>query len=71
MKNRNLDSPRTKTNTLIRGQKVSEEVKRTLNFQSVWLVKGIREKYRLAAERKSKEMFVNVLTSKLLRKYRL
>lgn len=71
MKNRNLDSPRTKTNTLIRGQKVSEEVKRTLNFQSVCLVKGIREKYRLATERKSKEMFVNVLTSKLLRKYRL
>lgn len=71
MKNRNLDSPRTKTNTLIRGQKVSEEVKRTLNIQSVCLVKGIREKYRLAAERKSKEMFVNVLTSKLLRKYRL
>lgn len=69
VKNRNLDSPRTKTNTLIRGQKVSEEVKRTLNVHHS-LVKGIREKYRLAAERKSKEMFVNVLTSKLLRKYR-
>lgn len=40
VKNRNLDSPRTKTNTLIRGQKVSEEVKRTLNFHHS-LVKGI------------------------------
>lgn len=70
MKNRNLDSPRTKMNTLTRGQKVSEEVKRTLNFHHS-LVKGIREKYRSAAERKNKEMFVNVLTSKLLRKYRL
>ena len=43
VKNKNLDSPRTKTNTLIRGQKVSDEVKRTLNFHHS-LVKGIREK---------------------------
>lgn len=33
------------------------------------LVKGIREKYRLVVERKSKEMFVNVLILKLLLKY--
>ena len=70
VKNKNLDSPRTKTNTLIRGQKVSDEVKRTLNFHHS-LVKGIREKYRLSVDRRNKELFINVLTSKLLRKYRL
>lgn len=43
--NQGKDSPRTKTRKLLRGQSVSDEVRRKLLFHQT-LVKGLRDKYK-------------------------
>ena len=65
-----LDSPRTKTDSMLRGQRVSMPVKKTLLFHHV-LVKGVTEKYKLMKSERSKQLLAQAFCNKLLKKYRM
>lgn len=68
--NQGKDSPRTKTRKLLRGQSVSDEVRRKLLFHQT-LVKGLRDKYKETRKRRTQQEIVGILPSKLLQKYKL
>ena len=67
---KDLDSPRTKTASMLRGQRVSMPVKKTLLFHHV-LVKGVTEKYKLMKSERSKQLIAQDFCNKLLKKYRM
>ncbi|XP_062609736.1 splicing factor Cactin-like [Saccostrea cucullata] len=64
------DSPRSKTDQLLGEQNVTEEVRRTLLFHHT-VVRSIKEKYKNSKKQRNRQIIANVVSSKLLRKYRL
>lgn len=65
-----VDSPRTKTRLLLKGQKVNKTTRKVLLFHHVFLA-GIRQKYREIKSNKEKQLLSNAIKSKLLKKYRM
>lgn len=70
LKDKDVNSPRTKTKTLLKGQKVTTAVKRTILFHHVF-IQGIKEKYHQSKSDKTKQLLAKALRGKLLKKYRM
>ena len=67
---KDINSPRTKTNIILKGQKVNSQTRRSLLFHQV-LLNGFRDKYQKAKSDRSKHLLSKAISSKLLKKYRL
>ena len=65
-KNQDLESPRTTTKSALQDCPATSSIKRTLNFHYA-LLGDLRAKYKAD---KAKQGFVNILTGKLIKKYR-
>ncbi|CAC5369505.1 unnamed protein product [Mytilus coruscus] len=63
------ESPRSKTNILLKGQNVSPKVRKTLLYHFS-LVEGIKQKYRDNKSEKKRQLIRNVVKSNILKKYR-
>lgn len=64
------DSPRSKTETLWKNQTVNDNVRKTLVFHHT-MIKSIVEKYKNSKSQKHRQFISKVVSSKLLKKYRL
>ena len=69
MKNKS-DSPRSKTMRLLAGQRVNENVKRTLVFHNV-LIKNLRDNYKKMKHNRGKRFVLRLVSSNLLKKYKI
>lgn len=65
-----LDSPRKKTQEIVRNQKVNETTRRILLFHNV-LVAGLRRKFKSLKKEKHKKLFSKIVMCNMLKKYRL
>ncbi|CAC5379288.1 unnamed protein product [Mytilus coruscus] len=63
------ESPRSKTNILLKKQNVSPKVRKTLLYHFS-LVEGIKQKYRDNKSEKKRQLIRNVVKSNILKKYR-
>ena len=64
------DSPRGKTKGLLKNQKVTSDVRKTLLFHNA-LIAGIMQKYSKLKSEKQKQIMTKSITSSILKKYRL
>ena len=67
---KNFDSPRTKTQNLLKGQRVCNAAKKSLLFHNV-LVQGLKEKYKQARANAEKQLLDKVFIRSHLKRYRL
>lgn len=65
----NSEMPGTKTKVILQASTVHSPVKKALKFHFA-LVGDLNEKYKAANKTKSKQDFANILTGKLIRKYK-
>ena len=68
-RNKLTDTPRTKTRLLLR-HATSKEVRKTLTFHHA-VVDSIRSKYRETSEERKKQMYCRLVTSGIMKQYRL
>ena len=70
IKEQNKNTPRSKTNQLIGKSQVRPEVKRMLLFSNV-LLHLLRDKYKLSKSDKEKFVMTRLISSRLIKKYRM
>lgn len=63
-----MNSPRSKTNKYIRGQKISNKIRKTLVFHHA-LIQGIRGKNATNKGEKKRQLIQNVIGSQVIRRY--
>ena len=64
------NTPRSKTKNLLRNMNPTRDVVKTLNFHYT-LVDTLRSKYKKSKATRQKQHIANILTSKILSKYRM
>lgn len=67
---KNRDSPRTKTMSVLKGQRVTTETKKVLLFHHAF-IKGIKDKYQKTKSTKYRQLILKTISNGLLKKYRL